>query len=175
MAACRFVALLAGDPVLVAGSRDDVLGAYVADELSDRHSWRSALLITRGAGSLYVARGLRFSGLEGLQRDVAADQLLLENVDGGLDTLLGGQRSGSTASSPAHAILVGAASRSAWPLMAAWLSALSTPAGPCLLTVNDESPFGSSLLREIAVCTLSTRSLCLLGGRLRSGQWEAGL
>ena len=47
-------------------------------------------LLEVAADLVGLAAGLRFAGVEGLHGDVAADQLLLEDVDGGLDALLGG-------------------------------------------------------------------------------------
>ena len=69
----------------------DGLGAVVADELGDLLRVFAANALLEGAGDLVgLAGGLRLAGVEGLEADIAADQLLLENVDGGFDALLGG-------------------------------------------------------------------------------------
>src|SRR6516164_9622362 len=87
----QIVTLLAGDADLVAlDLRLDVLGPLIADELGDLLGVLAADALLEGAGDLVgLAGGLRLTGVERLQADVAADQLLLEDVDGGLDALLG--------------------------------------------------------------------------------------
>src|SRR4051794_31484145 len=87
----QVVALLAADPQLVPlDLRLDTLRALVADELGDLLGdvGLDALLDPRG-DPVGLARGLRFAGVEDLQRDVPLDQLLLEDIEGGGDPLLG--------------------------------------------------------------------------------------
>src|ERR1700744_3127015 len=83
----QVVALFAGDADLVALDLGlDGLGPLVADELGDLLGVLAADALFEGAGDLVsLARGLRLAGVESLEADVAADQLLLEHVHGGFD------------------------------------------------------------------------------------------
>src|SRR5579884_2230481 len=87
----QVVLLFAGDAHLVALDLGlDVLGSLVADQLGDLLGVLTGDALFDGAGHLVgLAGGLRFARLERLHGDVAADQLLLEDVDRCLDALLG--------------------------------------------------------------------------------------
>src|SRR3954454_23085611 len=87
----QVVPLLPADPELVAlDLRLDTLGALVADQLGDllRDVGLDALL-DAGGDLVGLAGGLRLTRVEDLQRDVALDQLLLEDIEGGGEPLLG--------------------------------------------------------------------------------------
>jgi len=88
----KVVALLGGNADLLAlNLRLHALGALVADQLGDFLGVLAADALLDGAADLVgLAAGLRIACVEGLHRDVAADQLLLEHVDGGLHPLFGG-------------------------------------------------------------------------------------
>src|SRR5258705_11610635 len=89
----KVVALLGGNPDLVALDLGlDALGSLVADELGDLLGVLAGDALLDGAVDLVgLAAGLRIAGdVERLHRDVAANELLLEHVDGRLRALLGG-------------------------------------------------------------------------------------
>src|ERR1700739_584150 len=90
----QVVTLFAGDADLVALDLGlDVLGSLVADELRNLLGVLAVDALLERAGDLVgLARRLRLPGVERLHRDVAADQLLLEYVDGRLHALLGRRR-----------------------------------------------------------------------------------
>src|SRR4029077_5663157 len=88
----KVVALLGGNTDLVAlDLRLDALGSLVANELGDLLGVLAGDALFDGAADLVrLAAGLRVAGnVECLHRDVAADELFLEDVDGGLGALLG--------------------------------------------------------------------------------------
>jgi hypothetical protein len=88
----KVVALLRGHADLVALNLSlDALGSLVADELGDFLGVLAAdALLDRAAHLVGLAGRLRLTNVERLHGDVAADELFLEDVDGGLDALLGG-------------------------------------------------------------------------------------
>src|SRR3954454_22067410 len=87
----QVVLLLAGDPQLVALDLGlHALRALVADLLADRLGLVGLDPLDHLAVDLVrLARLPRLAGLQRLQRDVALDQLLLEDVEGGGGALLG--------------------------------------------------------------------------------------
>src|SRR5690606_28105454 len=87
----QIVALLGAYPDLVAlDLRLDALRSLLADQLGDLLGVLGADALFDGAGHLEgLAAGLRFAGLERLDRDVPAHQLLLEDIAGRLEPLLG--------------------------------------------------------------------------------------
>src|ERR1700730_5257816 len=86
------VALLGADANLVALDLSlDAFGALVADELGDLLGVLAGDALFDGAADLVgLTAGLRLVRIEGLHGDVAPDELLLEDVDGGLGAFLGG-------------------------------------------------------------------------------------
>src|SRR5882757_5195389 len=92
----KVVALLGRDPDLVALNLGlHALGALVANHLGDLLGVLAGDALFDGAADLVgLARRLRLADVEGLHGDVSPDQLLLEDVDGGLDAFLGGGRDG---------------------------------------------------------------------------------
>src|SRR5256885_1924482 len=88
----KIVALLGADADLFALDLSlDALGSLIANQLGDLLGVLAADALLDGAADLVgLAAGLRLADVEGLHGDVAPDQLLLEDVDGGLDALLGG-------------------------------------------------------------------------------------
>src|SRR3984893_3673377 len=87
------VALLGADANLVALDLSlDAFGALVADELGDLLGVLAGDALFDGAADLVgLTAGLRLVRIEGLHGDVAPDELLLEDVDGGLCSFLGGR------------------------------------------------------------------------------------
>src|SRR5262249_15533274 len=90
----QIVPLLTADAHLVALDLGlDVFGPLVTDELGDLLRVLAVDALLERAGDLEALAGLhRVARLEGLHADVAPDELLLEDVDGGLDALLGARR-----------------------------------------------------------------------------------
>jgi hypothetical protein len=88
----KIVALLGADADLFALDLSlDALGALIANQLGDLLGVLAADALLDGAADLVgLAAGLRLADVEGLHGDVSPDQFLLEDVDGGLDALLGG-------------------------------------------------------------------------------------